>query len=135
MHLTLRLAQAFLAAIVPAASLTLVLALLPAGARAAECSTSVPAYQISTDEANRLYDCIESEMLVAYSRASEVPGVPDYRAWRVVSTSPFVSSTHGSLMINHIVNPVAAELYTSWEGMEGKKFPVGSILAKDRAHG
>lgn len=129
MHLTLRLTQYLLAAAVPVASLTL--GLQPAAAGSDACSATVPAYQISTDEANRLYDCIESEMLAAYSRARDVPGVPDYRAWQVVSTSPFVSSTHGSLMINHIVNPVAAELYTRWEGMAGKTFPEGSILAKE----
>jgi len=70
-------------------------------------------------------------MFESYSRASGVPGVPEYRGWQVVSASPFVSATHGSMMINHIVNPVAAELYTQWEKMAGKRFPEGSILAKE----
>ncbi len=70
-------------------------------------------------------------MIESYSRTSDVPGVPEYRGWQVVSASPFVSSTHGSMMINHIVNPVAAELYTQWEAMAGQRFPEGSILAKE----
>ena len=131
MYLTHRLAHIFLSAVALVIGLTLALALLPSEARTAECSATVPAYQITADEANRLYDCIEAEMLDAYSKASDVPSVPEYRAWQMVSTSPFVSATHGSLMINHIVNPVAAELYTSWDGMEGKKFPEGSILVKE----
>ena len=60
-----------------------------------------------------------------------MPGVSEYRGWQLVSTSPFVSATHGSMMINHIVNPLAAELYTRWEGMSGKRFAEGSILAKE----
>jgi hypothetical protein len=131
MHPNHRLARVFLAVIAPAAGLIFILALPPVTAKAAECTTDVPAYQISTDEANRLYDCIEAKMLDAYSLASDVPGVADYRDWRVLSTSPFVSATHGSLMINHIVNPVATELYTRWEGMEGMRLPEGSILVKE----
>ncbi len=107
------------------------LVVLPAEAPAAECSTTNPAYEISPDEAQRLYDCIEAAMIESYSLAVGVPGVPEYRDWRVVSTTPFVSATHGSMMINHSVNPVAAELYTQWEDMEGKHFAEGSILAKE----
>ena len=114
-----------------AATLTLGLAFTPAAAPAAECSTTRPAYEIAPDEALRLYDCIEAAMIESYSRAAGVPGVPEYRGWQVVSASPFISATHGSMMINHIVNPVAAELYTRWEEMAGKRFPEGSILAKE----
>lgn len=114
-----------------ATTLVFGLAFLPATAPAAECSTTNPAYEIGPDEANRLYDCIETAMIKSYSRASGVPGVPEYRGWQVVSTSPFVSATHGAMMINHIVNPVAADLYTRWEGMAGQRFPEGSILAKE----
>ncbi len=114
-----------------ATTLVFGLAFLPATAPAAECSTTNPAYEIGPDEANRLYECIGAAMFEGYSRAVGVPGVPEYRGWRVVSASPFVSATHGSMMINHIVNPVAAELYTQWEEMAGKRFAEGSILAKE----
>ena len=127
MHLTLDPAPTFLAA----AALAFGLAFLPATAPAAECSTMNPAYEIDTDEAQRLYECIEAAMIESYSRASGVPGVPQYRGWQVVSVSPFVSATHGSMMVNHIVNPVAADLYTRWEEMAGKRMPEGSILAKE----
>ena len=114
-----------------ATALALGLASLPATAPAAECSASAPAYEIGPDEANRLYDCIEAAMIESYSRASGVPGVPGFRGWQVVSTSPLVSATHGSMMVRHIANPVAAELYTQWEGMAGQRFAEGSILAKE----
>ncbi len=114
-----------------ATTLAFGLALLPATAPAAECSTTSPAYEIGPDEAKRLYDCIEAAMIESYSRASGVPGVPEFRGWQVVSTSPLVSATHGSMMVSHIANPVAADLYTRWEGMAGQRFPEGSILAKE----
>ncbi len=127
MHLTLRPSPTCLAA----TTLIFGLAFLPATAPAAECSTTNPAYEIDTDEAQRLYDCIEAAMIESYSRASGVPGVPEFRGWQVVSASPFVSATHGSMMVNHIVNPVAADIYTRWEEMAGKRMPEGSILAKE----
>lgn len=114
-----------------AITLAIGLAFLPVTATAEGCSTTSPAYEIEPDEANRLYACIEAAMIESYSIASDVPGVPEYRGWKLVSTSPFVSATHGSMMINHIVNPVAADLYIQWEDMVGKRFPEGSILAKE----
>ncbi len=114
-----------------ASTLAIGLASLPAMAQDPGCAATVPANQIGPDEANRLYDCLESAMIENYSRASGVPGVPEFRGWPLVSTSPFVSATHGSMMINHFVNPVAAEIYTKWEGMAGQRFPEGSILAKE----
>ncbi len=131
MHLTLRLAPTCLAATTLVFGLAFGLAFLPATAPAAECSTTSPAYEIGPDEAQRLYDRIEAAMIESYSRASGVPGVLEYRGWQVVSTSPLVSATHGSMMVNHIANPVAAELYTQWQEMAGERFPEGSILAKE----
>ncbi len=131
MRMTLRPAPTCLAATTLVFGLVFGLAFFPAEATAAECSANAPAYEIRPDEAKRLYDCIEAAMIESYSRANGVPGVPEYRGWQVVSASPFVSATHGSMMINHIVNPVAAKLYTQWEEMAGKRFPEGSILAKE----
>ena len=131
MHLTLRFTRTRFTATALGLGLAFGLAILPATAPAAECATANPAYEVGPDEANQLYDCIEAAMIDGYSRASSVPGVPEYRGWQLLSTSPFVSATHGSMLINHHVNPVAAELYTQWEGMAGQYFPVGSILAKE----
>jgi len=114
-----------------ATALVLGLASLPAPAPAVACSTTNRAYEIGPEVARLLYGCIEAAMIEGYSRASGVPGVPEFRGWQVVSSSPFVSATHGSMMINHIVNPVALSLYTQWEQIAGKRFPEGSILAKE----
>ncbi|MFQ5567005.1 MAG: hypothetical protein ACE5EU_11650, partial [Paracoccaceae bacterium] len=114
-----------------ATTLAIGLAFLPATAPAAECTTTSPAYEIGPDEAKRLYDCIEAEMIASYSRAVGVPGIPEYRDWPILSSSPFVSATHGSMMINHAANPVAMDLYTQWEEMAGRHLPEGSILAKE----
>lgn len=100
-------------------------------ATAQYCTASTEAYQINQDEANRLYDCIEAQIVENFADITGVPGVPDYRSWEVVSSSPLVSATHGAMMVNHIVNPEAAALYKKWEDMAGERFPPGTILAKE----
>jgi hypothetical protein len=107
------------------------LPLAPGGARATECVASAPAYEIGPEEARHLYACVEAAMANSYAAASDAPGVAEFRNWTLLSTSPFVSATHGSLMINHHANPVAEKIYTKWEAMAGQKFPAGSILAKE----
>lgn len=98
---------------------------------AAKCETATPKDDVTQEEANALYACIEGELIAAYSKAADLPGIPDYRNWRTVTTAPLVSATHGRLFVNHIVNDVAYETYVRWEDMDGAKMPVGSILAKE----
>ncbi len=111
--------------------LALALALLPASSAAQECRASGSAYEISQDEANQLYDCLADQLAALPEGVTRIPGVPDYRGWEVVSTAPLPSATHGSMLVNHIVSPEAAELYKQWERMAGKTFPPGAILAKE----
>lgn len=104
---------------------------MPLPAAAQDCAASNEAHQIDQDEANRLYACIEAQIAENFAHVTGVPGVPDYRSWEVVSSSPLVSATHGAMMVNHIVSPDAATLYKQWEGMAGARFPPGAILAKE----
>jgi cytochrome c553 len=107
-------------------------AVVPAApAHAAECTTEKKRDELSPAEAQALYDCIEGKLIEGYSKASDVPGVSDYRNWSLVTTAPLVSATHGGMFVNHWVNPEAAELYTKWEDMNGAKFAVGTIFAKE----
>lgn len=124
---TVRLASSAL----PVGALLALLVCLAAPAGAAECTTSAAPAEIGPEEAQRLYDCIESALVETYRDIEGVPGVPDYRGWAVVSSTPFISSTHGHDVINHIANPAARPLYTRWEGMQGRTMPVGAILAKE----
>lgn len=104
---------------------------LGAPAHATGCTTDLDRYDVTQEQANELYSCIEAALLEGYSKAAEVPGVPDYRSWMLVSTAPLISATHGNMFVNHYVNDAGADLYTKWEDMAGAKFAVGTIFAKE----
>lgn len=111
--------------------LFLALCLAPGAAAGQDCRmTAETPRAVAPAEAQRLYDCIEQEIVAAYTAIEGVPGVPDYRGWQVVSTAPFVSRTHGNMFINHIVSPEALSLYRQWEEMAGR-LPTGTIVAKE----
>ena len=95
------------------------------------CTTDKSKDDLTPAEAQALYDCIEASLIEGYSKATDVPGVPDYRNWKLVTNAPLVSATHGSMFVNHWVNDAGADLYTKWEEMGGAKFPVGTIFAKE----
>ena len=99
-------------------------------AHAAECSTDKKRDDLSPAEAQALYDCIAPKLIEGYSKAKDVPGL-DFRNYKLVTNAPLVSSTHGGMFVNHWVNDLGAELYTKWEDMDGAKFPVGTIFAKE----
>ncbi len=98
---------------------------------AGECIASASAYELGPTEARALYDCIHDRMVAVYRRARGLASVPAYLSWQVASSAPLVSATHGSMMVMHFANPVAAPLYLRWERMAGKRFPPGSVLAKE----
>lgn len=100
-------------------------------AHAADCTTDVERDNVTPELAAELYACIEASLLEGYSKATDVPGVPDYRNWKLVTTAPLVSATHGGMFVNHYVSDAAADLYTKWEDMDGAKFAVGTIFAKE----
>ena len=111
-------------------TLALAFALAAPTAHAA-CTTNRSPEEIGPDEARQLYDCVEAAMVDAYASVEGIPGVPAYREWAVVSTAPLLSSTHGRVFVSHIASPTAVDLYTRWEGMIGRRFPPGAILAKE----
>ena len=99
-------------------------------AHAADCMTDKKRDALSAAEAQALYDCIAPSLIAGYSKAEGVPGL-DFRDYKLVTNAPLVSATHGKMFVNHWVNEAGAALYTQWEGMEGQKFPVGTIFAKE----
>ena len=100
-------------------------------ATAADCTSDKKAADLTQEEAQALYDCIAPSLIEGYSKATDVPGVPDFRNYVLVSSAPLVSATHGNMLVNHWVNAPGAELYTKWEEMDGAKFAVGTIFAKE----
>lgn len=107
------------------------LALTPAASAAADCKTDKARDELTPAEAQGLYDCLKDQMLEGYAKATDVPGVPGYRDWKLVTNAPLVSATHGGMFVNHWVNDKGADLYTKWEEMDGAKFAAGTIFAKE----
>ena len=99
-------------------------------AHSAECTTEKKRDDISPAEAQALYDCLEASLIEGYSKAKDVPGL-DFRSYKLVTKTPLVSATHGGMFVNHWVNAAGADLYTKWEDMDGAKFAVGTIFAKE----
>ena len=97
----------------------------------AACHAGKSAAELTQAEANALYDCIQGDLIAGYTKAAAVPTVTRYREWKVVTTAPLVSRTHGGRLVNHIVNDIALERYTQWEAMKGTRFATDSIVAKE----
>ncbi len=114
-----------------AATLALTFAVSAPVTALAACSTDLKRDDVTPAQAQELYDCIAPKLLEGYSKVNDVPGVPDYKNWKLVTNAPLVSATHGGMFVNHYVNDAGAELYTKYEEMNGAKFAVGTILAKE----
>ena len=97
----------------------------------AACSTELKRDDVTPAQAQELYDCIAPQLLEGYSKATDVPGVSDYRNWKLITNAPLVSATHGGMFVNHYVNDAGVELYEKYEDMNGAKFAVGTIFAKE----
>ncbi|MEM9043196.1 MAG: hypothetical protein AAGC81_00770 [Pseudomonadota bacterium] len=95
------------------------------------CHADKQASDLSQTEANAIYDCIKDNLAASYASANGVPDVSRYRTWTNVTTAPLVSATHGRRLVNHLVNDIALELYTQWEGMKGQRFPTDAAVAKE----
>ena len=119
------------AGIAAALVLMLGLAMPPGATAAAACTSDKNRDDVSQAQAQALYECIEGAMLAGYSKAKDVPGVPDFRTWKLVSTAPLVSATHGNMFVNHWINDLGVEIYVKWEEMNGARFPIGTIFAKE----
>jgi len=100
-------------------------------AGAAECRTETPPDEMRPSEASVLYDCIKDELFAGYARAEGLAAVPAYRSWEMMTIAPLRSATHGNLFVNHIVNPIGASLYKQWEAIDGRRFPEGTVVAKE----
>ena len=80
-------------------ALTIGLTGAPTVAHAADCTTDKKREEVSPAEAQTLYDCIAPSLIEGYSKAEGVPGL-DFRDYKLVTTAPLVSATHGSMFVN-----------------------------------
>ncbi|MCR9212674.1 MAG: cytochrome P460 family protein [Proteobacteria bacterium] len=84
--------------------------------------------ELEPAEANSAYDCLKGDMKNSYAK-SGLDEAGYYLDWKIFSTAPYASGTHGGRHVSNYANAVAEEAYAKYE--ENGKMPVGSVLAKD----
>jgi hypothetical protein len=82
---------------------------------------------LSDDEARRLYDCVRTEMALAYAK-SGLAAAADYQSWPNYARAPYRSLVHARRYVNNYANDIASA-YGAFEAAGA--LPVGSIAAKD----
>ncbi|PHQ70132.1 MAG: hypothetical protein COB93_06240 [Sneathiella sp.] len=93
------------------------------------CGASAMAdVELEPAEANATYDCLKADMKNSYAK-SGLDHATYYTDWKVFSTAPYASGTHGGRHVSNYANAVAEEAYLKYE--ENGRMPVGSVLAKD----
>jgi hypothetical protein len=75
-----------------------------------------------------VYECLKDEMEAAYGK-SGIDLVANYTSWRIFSTAPYESATHGGRYVTNRANSKGAAAYGRYENVGA--MPVGSVLAKD----
>lgn len=97
---------------------------------AQECVFEAPDfYELSGDEIDALYACMESRMAEAYA-TSDSDVAKTYRDWAVTGLRPGPDPSHGDRLLLTFANDIAAEQYLAF-AEEGVEMPVGAILAKE----
>ena len=109
-------------------------AMFTAGSASAACSTDKDAYDLTSDEAQASYACLEAEMHAGYvkgpKRWIDAGVVEGYRGWRLASTAPAAPGFHSERFLVTWVNGVGYDAYTEFKD-EGAKMPAGTIIAKE----
>jgi len=105
---------------------------IAASAASAEDCTAITvedAFDLTEDQINVLYDCLQEKMATGYAKEGDAVGA-NYRTWAATATRPGVAGPHGNRLLNTFANDVAAEQYLKFEE-DGFEMPVGSVLAKE----
>ncbi|SET66512.1 cytochrome P460 family protein [Oceanicella actignis] len=110
------------------------LAAAASAAAAEECAAGKPRDQMTYEDAQAVYACLEDKMLRGYMTGPKrwVPErfVAEYRGWTRASNLPADPGFHGGRYLLTYVNPVGAATYLRFEE-EGVKMPPGSVIAKE----
>ena len=81
---------------------------------------------LAPEEAEKIYDALLDRMVTGYLK----PGLDkmDYRAWKRLNTTPYISDQHGSRFVNVYLNDKSSDFFTA---SADQPMPVGSIVIKD----
>ncbi len=82
---------------------------------------------LGTAEINKVYDELKERMAGGYGLA-KLAIIKDYQNWRLYSSEPYNSATHGQRYVNNYAN----RLVTNYGKLKkGETYPVGAVFAKD----
>lgn len=103
------------------------------GIAEATCDVDKAGYDLTGDEAEAIYECLEAEMFEGYKAGDKrwIPTeyVTDYRSWVRASSFPAAPGFHSGRFLNTWVNDVGAEAYMKYE--EDPEIPAGTLIAKE----
>lgn len=100
----------------------------------AACDPEKPGAELSMEEANELYQCIEEMLYKGYNSGDSrwIPKeyVSDYRDWVKVSSAPAAPGFHSGRFLVTWVNEAGAEEYMKYLDERGP-MPEGTLIAKE----
>ena len=117
-------------------ALAAVAALAGTAANAASdvCEAGKPRSEITTADAQALYDCLADAMFAGYNTGDKrwIPEefVADYRDWTPVNTAPAAPGFHAERYLSTWVNDAGAEEYLKYLEERGD-MPEGTLIAKE----
>jgi len=115
------------------AASALALAGVAVPATAQECNPGKPGFDLTAEEAQAVYDCIDAALLEGYRSGPKmwVPEdfVNDYRGWTQASSFPAAPGFHdGRFLVTWVSDPGAAAYM---EYAEEPTIPAGTVIAKE----
>jgi hypothetical protein len=103
-------------------------------AQAASCDPGKDGNDLTFEEAQKVYDCIEADLHAGYMKGDKkwIPAefVADYRNWTLANTLPANPGFHGGRFLMTRINDVGAEAYLKF-AEENVVIPAGTVIAKE----
>ena len=100
----------------------------------AACDPGKNGNDLTFEEAQAVYDCIEADLHAGYMQGDKmwIPAefVADYRNWTLANTLPANPGFHGGRFLMTRVNDIGAEAYLKF-AEENVVIPSGTVLAKE----
>lgn len=102
-------------------------------ASAQDCNAGKSGFDLTSDEAQAVYDCIEAGLVDGYRTGPKgwisEDLVADYRNWTLASTFPAAPGFHGGRFLLTRVNDIGASDYMQYA--EDPTIPAGTIITKE----
>jgi hypothetical protein len=103
-------------------------------AQGAACDPGKPGDDLTSAEAQAVYDCIKDDLHAGYMKGGKrwIPAefVADYRRWTPVSTVPANPGFHGGRFLFTYVTEPGAQEYLKYKD-EGVNISAGTVIAKE----